>query len=302
MNIDYTEAYRLLYLVRHTEEEIGRRYHIDDPMRCPTHLSIGQETSAVGLAMALRPGDQVYSYHRCHAHYLAKGGNLTAMLAELYGKATGCSGGWGGSMHLVDAQASFTEASTSVGNSVSLAVGAALAFKLDGSGRVAVACCGDSTVETGQFWEAANFAALHQLPMMFFCENNTYSTSTPINQRQPASPVFRRVQGFMWSRQVEDREIDDVWQAAKECREAGPGFLEVGTYRFREHVGPNYDWDVGYRTESEVREHMAHDPIMAVRAKMKEEDVAAIEDQIQRQVLKAFEEAEAAPWPEEIIV
>lgn len=298
MSFDYLEAYRLMYRIRRTEEEIVERYHRDQQMRCPTHLSIGQEGAAVGVSMAIDPGDQMYTYHRSHAHYLAKGGALPAMIAELHGKATGCSRGWGGSMHLVDAAVNFTEACTAVGDCISLAVGAAMAFKLDGSQRVAVACSGDATVETGQFWEAVNFATLHRLPIMFICENNLYSTATPISQRQPDTPIYERLKSFMWSRRVDDDDVKEVWEAARECRAARPAFLEIGTYRYREHVGPNYDWDLGYRTEQEVLEHMARDPIPVARRKLSELEALEIEREVQQEVLAAFEHALAAPWPD----
>ena len=159
MNFDYEQAYRLMYLIRCTEEGIIERYQELEKMRGPTHLSIGQESAAVGTMMALDPNDHIYSTHRSHAHYLAKGGDLDAMIAELHGKATGCTGGWGGSMHLVDESAGMMGAMPVVGDYVSMAIGSAIAFKLDGTDRVAVAFFGDSAVETGQFWEAANYGA-----------------------------------------------------------------------------------------------------------------------------------------------
>jgi len=298
LSFDYEQAYRLMYRIRRTEEEIVERYHRDQQMRCPTHLSIGQEGAAVGVIMALNPEDQMYTYHRSHAHYLAKGGDLPAMIAELHGKATGCTRGWGGSMHLGDTAVNFQEACTAVGDCVSLGVGAAMAFKYDGSGRIAVVCSGDATVETGQFWEGVNFAAVHRLPIMFICENNLYSTATPIYERQPDSPIHERVKSFMWSKQVDDDDIEAVWEAAKECRSERPAFLEIGTYRYLEHVGPNYDWDLGYRSEEEVRAHMARDPLPVVRGKIDESAALKIESDIQDDVLAAFDHALAAPWPE----
>lgn len=302
MSFDYEQAYNMLYLIRRTEEEIVTRYHRDSLMRCPTHLSIGQEASAVGVTMALQPQDRVWAYHRCHAHYLAKGGDLDAMIAELYGKATGCAGGWGGSMHLADESVGFTEGSTAVGNCTSIATGAAFASKLEGNGRVVACFFGDATVETGQFWESVNFAALNKLPIMFICENNLYSTATPLEQRQPPSPIYSRLKEFMWSEQVKDENIEDIRDAALKCREAGPGFLEVSTYRFLAHVGPNYDWDLGYRTEAEVRDKMAQDPLGKVRAKLDEPLAIGIEKSITERVLLAFERAEDAPWPEALTV
>lgn len=286
-----------MHLIRRTEEEIVERYHRDEKMRCPTHLSIGQESAAVGVMMALDPEDHIYSTHRSHAHYLAKGGDLNAMIAELHGKSTGCTGGWGGSMHLVDEAVGMMGAMPVVGDYISMAIGSAIAFKLDGTGRVAVAFFGDSAVETGQFWEAANYASLHRLPIMFVCENNFYATSTHISQRQPPSPIFERVKGFMWSQQVNDENIEETWGAAKQCRDEHPGFLEVVTYRYREHVGPNYDWDLGYRSEAEVIEHMDQDPLPRVRSKLSEETATKIEDESNRKVAAAFYAADVAPWP-----
>jgi len=301
LSFDYEQAYRWMYLIRHTEEEIVERYHKFEQMRCPTHLSIGQEAAAVGTMMALAPEDHIYSTHRCHAHYLAKGADLNAMIAELFGKATGCTGGWGGSMHLVDESVGMMAAMPVVGDYISLAIGSAMAFKLDGSGRVAVAFFGDSAVETGQFWEAANYAALHRLPIMFVCENNQYATATHVSQRQPPGQIFERVQPFMWSTRVEDNDIASVFEAAKKCRSANPGFLEIETYRYREHVGPNYDWDLGYRTEAEVVERMTQDPLPEVRSKISEKQATEIETEVKRKVAAAFDAADAAPWPEAIL-
>jgi len=300
LKFDYEKAYRLMYLIRCTEEGIIERYQKFEKMRCPTHLSIGQEAAAVGTMMALGPDDHIYSTHRSHAHYLAKGGDLDAMIAELHGKATGCTGGWGGSMHLVDEAVGMMGAMPVVGDYISMAIGSAIAFKLDGTGRVAVAFFGDSAVETGQFWEAANYASLHRLPIMFICENNLYATATHISERQPPGPIFERVKGFMWSQQVDDEDIAAVWEAAKQCRDEQPGFLEVGTYRYREHVGPNFDWDLGYRSEAEVLEHMDRDPLAAVRSKVSKKKAVSIEEESKRMVIAAFDAADIAPWPEAI--
>ena len=288
-----------MYLVRRTEEEIAERYQRDQLMKCPTHLSIGQEAATVGVMMALRSDDHVYSCHRSHAHYLAKGGDLVAMIGELHGKATGCAGGWGGSMHLTDESVGFMGASPVVGDGISLAVGSAMAFKLEDNQRVAVAFFGDAALETGQFWEAANFSALHQLPVLFVCENNLYATATHISQRQPPTPIHERVKGFMWSTLVDDNDVADVHKAAEACRNAHPGFLEISTYRYREHVGPNYDWDEGFRTKQEVLSHMERDPLEFVKGKLDSGQVLMIEREIQQRVQHAFEEAIAAPWPKE---
>ena len=204
-------------------------------------------------------------------------------------------------MHLMDETAGMMAAMPVVGDYISVAIGSAMAFKLDRSGRVAVAFFGDSAVETGQFWEAANFAALHRLPIMFVCENNQYATATHISQRQPPGQIFERVQPFMWSTYVEDNDIAAVFEAARQCRAANPGFLEIETYRYREHVGPNYDWDLGYRSKAEVVDRMTKDPLSVIRGKLSEIRAIEIEEEANHRVAEAFEAADAAPWPGAIL-
>jgi len=200
-------------------------------------------------------------------------------------------------MHLTDESVGFMGATPVVGDGISMAVGSAMAFKLRGTDDVAVAFFGDAAVETGQFWEAANFSALHQLPVLFICENNMYATATHICERQPATPIFERVKGFMSSSLVSDDDVANVYAAAESCRNSGPGFLEISTYRFREHVGPNYDWDEGFRTKEEVMSHMERDPLDFVKNKLKGQQVSTIESDTQQLVQQAFKQAIAAPWP-----
>ena len=203
-------------------------------------------------------------------------------------------------MHLIDESVGFMGAMPVVGDYVSMAIGSAIAFKLDGSQRMAIAFFGDSTVETGQFWEAANFAALHRLPIMFVCENNQYATATHIDKRQPAGPIHERVSTFMPSYWVEDHELEKVFLAAENCRATAPALLEISTYRFRAHVGPDQDWGLGFRDKEEVLQHMANDTVLAARKKLSDADADGIEQEINSRVLAAFEDALSAPWPEAI--
>ena len=159
---------------RRIEEEIARRY-ADQEMRCPVHLSVGQEGVSAGVCLALGRKDQIVSTHRAHAHYLSKGGDLKAMLAEFHGKASGCCGGRGGSMHIFDVPAGVLLSLPIVGSGIPVATGAALAMKQRGEPHVAIAFLGDAAVEEGVFHEAANFAAVHSLPVVFVCENNLFS-------------------------------------------------------------------------------------------------------------------------------
>ena len=173
-----------LVRLRVVEESIVALYP-EQEMRCPTHFSIGQEAVAVGVCAHLRREDQAISAHRSHAHYLAKGGDLRRMFAELYGKVTGCARGKGGSMHLVDLQVGFLGCVPIVGSTIPIGVGAAFGAQLRGEDRITAVFFGDGAAETGVFHESLNFACLHALPVLFVCENNLYSVNTPLAPRQP---------------------------------------------------------------------------------------------------------------------
>jgi len=258
--------YRKLLLIRQTEEKIAEKYQ-EREMRCPVHLSIGQEAVAVGVCDNLKKEDIVYSNHRCHAHYLAKGGNLNRMIAEIYGKETGCAKGRGGSMHLIDLEAGFWGATPIVGNSVPVAVGTAFANKLKNNKKITAVFLGDGTVETGVFHESLNFAALKKLPVLFICENNFFSVYTHLSERQPARPIYKLAQGHgMEASKHDGNNVLEVYKTAEEAIKKirtgrGPVFLEFLTYRHREHCGPNFDDDLGYRDEKEVKFWKKKDPV-----------------------------------------
>jgi TPP-dependent pyruvate/acetoin dehydrogenase alpha subunit len=295
--------------IRRTEETLAELYPAGE-MRTPTHFSIGQEAVAVGVCAALAREDAIYSGHRCHAHYLAKGGDLDAMVAELYGKETGCARGRGGSVHLSDPAAGVLASSAILGQTTAVAVGTALAFAMDGLPRVAACFFGDGTVEEGIFHEALNFAVVKKVPVLFVCENNGYSTHTPLAVRQPAGiAIHARAAGYgMPARMVDGNDVFAVYDAARDavagCRAgAGPAFLECTTYRWREHVGPLWDWDRGYRTKAEVDAWIARCPIERATARLVAEgactstDVEAMARAAQVEVDRAVAAAKAAPFP-----
>ena len=253
--------------IRMLGEKIADIYP-EQEMRCPVHLCIGQEAIAVGVCANLSLNDYVLSNHRSHAHYLAKGGNLRAMLAEIYGKETGCCKGKGGSMHLVDISAGFLGAVPIVASSIPIAVGVAFGSMMRSEKRVTTVFFGDGAVEEGVFHESINFAVLKNLPVVFICENNMYSVYSPLSVRQPAGrEIFKLAAGHgIDSYQGDGNNVMEVYKMAERAiRKArhgnGPTFLEFKTYRWREHCGPNYDNDLGYRTESEFKEWKQHWPV-----------------------------------------
>ena len=295
--------------IRFVEQEIARRYS-EGKMRCPTHLSVGQEAVAAAVGLSLRRDDLAVSGHRAHAHYLGKGGNLRAMLAEIYGRADGCSRGKGGSMHLTDHAAGFVGSTAIVAGTVPVGVGLALGMKLKRKDQVSCVFHGDAVVEAGVFFESVNFAVLKKLPVLFICENNLYSVYSPLSVRQPQGrSIAKLVAGL--GIEVGSGDGNDVAQVYAMTREAianmraggGPKFLEFSTYRWLEHCGPNYDNDLGYRTEAEFLEWKAKEPIgrwegsLVSRGVMSDADVQKMQADIEREVAAAFGFAEESPFP-----
>jgi TPP-dependent pyruvate/acetoin dehydrogenase alpha subunit len=310
MTTDFRESLlRDMVRIRRVEETLAELYPAGE-MRTPTHFSIGQEAVAVGVCGALRPDDVVYSGHRCHAHYLAKGGDLHGMVAELYGRETGCARGRGGSVHLNDPDVGVIASSAILGQTMAVAVGTALAFTMDGRDQLAVTFFGDGTVEEGIFHETLNFAVMRRAPVLFVCENNGFSTHTRLEVRQPASvSIHARAASYgMPSRLVDGNDVFAVHAAAREAVAharggAGPFFLECTTYRWREHVGPQWDYDKGYRTKAEVDAWIARCPIRRASERLLSEGVttperiAAMGRASQIEVDEAVAAARAASFP-----
>lgn len=297
-----TKAHQLLYSmlrIRRVEEALADRYP-EQEMRCPMHLCIGQEAIAVGVCDALRRTDKIFSNHRAHGHYLAKGGNLNAMVAELYGRATGCCGGRGGSMHLIDIEAGFMGATPIVGGTVPIAVGAAWAAFLKGAEDITVVFFGDGCFEEGVVHESLNFAALHKLPIVFVCENNDFSVYTHRNERQPNRPLFRIAEAHGMVARVADGNDVELVQAlagsAVEYARAGhgPQFLEFDTYRWREHCGPDFDDHLSYRSTEEIEAGLSGCPIARYQRILEkmgafdESRSVAMEEQIRQEISGAF--------------
>lgn len=303
------DLYVTMRRIRRAEETIAALYP-EQEIRCPTHLSIGQEAGAAGVCVALRATDTAVSTHRCHAHYIAKGGDLRGMFAELYGRATGCCGGKGGSMHLTAPEVGMLGASAIVGGSVPLALGTALAARMAGTDEVAVAFFGDAAMEQGVTHESLALAALRRLPVLFVCENNLYATSTPLRTRQAGSDMASRAAGHWLPGVIVDgNDVVAVYRAARTAAERarrgqGPTLIEVKTYRFREHVGPNYDTDLGYRTQAELDHWMAREPVGTLARRLERAGVlpaarrAALDARVEADIADAVAFAKSSPFPE----
>ncbi len=296
--------------IRLTEETIGRLVE-EGLARTPCHLAIGQEAIAVGIPVWLRSGDRVFGGHRSHSHILAMGGDIFGLIAEILGKESGVSRGMGGSMHLHAPSVGFHGCVPLVGATIPIAVGAALAARMDGKGAIAVSFFGDGAAEEGVFHESLNLAATQRLPILFVCENNLFSSHLDILLRQPSDRIAR----FADAHAIRSLTVDgnDVLAVAAAARSLaaharsgnGPAFLEAVTYRHRGHVGPKEDIDVGVRrTMTELNKWKLRDPItrlaegMMATGLIDEHRLDSLRENIGRKVADARARAEAAPYPD----
>jgi TPP-dependent pyruvate/acetoin dehydrogenase alpha subunit len=319
----YEPLYRSLYRIRRLEEEVARVYPTDK-IKSPVHLSIGQEAVSVAVCAALVPQDVVFGTYRGHALYLAKGGDMKRMVAELYGKATGCTKGKGGSMHLIAPEQGMMGASAVVGTTIANAIGYAYALRyrrpsvghassvpdlrrvenLPHSQRIVASFFGDGATEEGVFAESLNFAVLKRLPILFICENNRYAIHTHqrLRQGRPALCERARAHGVP----AERLEGNDMLHLCGRARNVvaqvrageGPWFLEVLTYRWKEHVGPNEDYHLGYRTKKEAEPWIGSDPVRQLAAALDPDTRARLEIEVDEEIAAAFAFAEASPFPD----
>ena len=302
--------YHEMLRIRMASEKLIELYN-NGQIDAPVHLSIGQEAVAVGVMAALTPQDKIVSTHRCHAHYLAKGGDLKKMMAEILGKATGCCHGRGGTMHLFDDSAGHVISAPLVGASIAFAVGIAMSSKMKGESKIAVAFFGDGAVEEGVFWESVNFASVFKLPVLFVCENNLYATHSPILRRQPYEEIVSRVKPHN-IRTFYINNGNDVLMVLKAAREAvsetrkfKPCLIEACTYRLREHWGPGEDWHLGYRTIEEGDEWLAKCPFKQLRkvfdksGNLSQLDIDDMEEMIKKEIDAAVKFALESPAPPE---
>ena len=296
--------YYSLYRIRRVEEEIADIYPTDK-IKSPVHLSIGQEAVSVAVCDVLNRDDIVFGTYRGHALYLAKGGDLKGMIAELYGKIDGCAKGKGGSMHLVDIDNGIMGTSAIVATTIPDAVGYAYALKYQRKDSIVVSFFGDGAVEEGVFYESINFAALKHLPIIFICENNSYAIHTHQLKRQSVANICERVVSFgIKAERINDNDVlslrERISSNIESLRngETGPLFFECMTYRWREHVGPNEDFSLGYRTREEAESWIQNDQVESIGKMLETEQQTKIEKEVEEEIREAFAFAEKSPFPE----
>ena len=267
----YKRIYSLQKKIRYVEEKISLNYK-DYLMRCPTHLSIGQESVASASGLALNKKDIAISYHRSHAHYLAKGGSAKKLFAELHGYEEGCSKGIGGSMHLIDLKNNFYGSTAIVSNSIPIGVGLAYSLKINKQKNLVCIYVGDAALEEGVFYESLNFCVIKKLPVVFVCENNFYSVYTHIKDRQPQHrKLFKLAQALgAKSNKFNQDNPYNLYMKFKNIfhkvrKNPYPHFIEIETYRYLEHCGPNDDTHLGYRTDKELKHWKKKDPLIFSR-------------------------------------
>jgi TPP-dependent pyruvate/acetoin dehydrogenase alpha subunit len=283
--------------------------YLENEMKTPVHLCIGQEAVPVGVCAHLGPQDYLSSNHRGHGHYLAKGGNLKALVAELYGKKTGCSKGRGGSMHLVDVAIGHYGSSSIVGGGIPIGTGLGLAIKMQGDDRVSAVFFGDGAADEGVLYESINFAVLKKLPVLFVLENNQYSVCSPASARQAGELVFHAMPPeLLLTRKVDGNDVLAVYAAAGEAVSRaraglGPALLECQTYRILGHAGCEAQDASGYRSLEEVAYWRERCPVANFQQALLDagmitrQDVEVFEQRIEAELDEAFTAAQRDPLP-----
>jgi len=301
--------YVTMLRIRKFEERVADLI-LSGEIKCPCHLYIGQEAVATGICSALRRDDYVFSTHRSHGHYIAKGGNIKALMAELYTRATGCSRGRGGSMHLASPDMGLLGSSAIVAGTIPLAVGAALSFSIQKKNSISVAFFGDGAAGEGVWYESLNFASLKTLPVIFVCENNLYSTHMPISACLANIQIYKKAEMFdMPGIRVDGNNVLEVYQEARKAIEAactgkGPTLIECMTYRWRGHVGPSDDLDKELRSKEELDYWTKRCPIkmfeefLFKRGILSESDKIRIYADIEKEIEEAIAFAKESPYPD----
>ena len=308
-NLEHSK--RLLFSmlrIRLLQERIECLY-MDDQMKTPIHLCIGQEAIAVGVCAAMETDDYISSNHRSHGHYLAKGGNLRALVAELHCKKTGCSGGFGGSMHVIDTSVGHLGSSSIVGGGIPLGTGMALASKMRKDDRVSVVFFGDGAADEGVLYESINFAMLKKLPVVYILENNKWAVCSPVSTRQSGKNIFHKSdQSLLMTADIDGNDVVEVYKTARLAVDRarngeGPSFIECDTYRILGHAGCRQQDPGTYRENSELEYWLKKCPLKTYREKLVqtdpllEQEIERWEVEINQEIDDAFEYADNSPLP-----
>lgn len=305
------ELYRTMLRIRYCEESFVQPI-LNSEVRCPVHLCTGQEAVAAGVCAALTKDDYIFGNHRSHGHYLAKGGGMRELAAEIYGRETGCSRGRGGSMHLIDPGVGMLGSAPIVAGTISLALGAALASSIRKDRRVTVSFFGDGATGEGVLCESLNYAALKRLPLIFACENNLYSTHLPINEIRVSNRIFEI--GIPFGEQsfrVDGNDVLKVYAQTKKavdlCRKGkGPVFLEFLTYRMHGHVGPDDNIQgthTDIRPKKEIERWRKKDPIKQLEQLLLKKKILTLDgmdkirSNVKQEVVDAHTFARNSPFP-----
>lgn len=294
--------YQKLYLIRESEIFISKTYH-KDKIKSPVHLSIGQECIAVAICENLMQKDFVSNTYRSHATFLAKGGSLKSFFAELYGKETGCAGGRGGSMHLVNIKKGIIGTSAVVGSTIPIAAGYALKEKIKKSKNIIVCIFGDGATEEGCFYETLNFASLFSLPILFVCENNGLAINTNLKKRWSKNNLIDKVETFgIKAKKISSDDVIKIYKDTKKIIKKvrslkKPFFIEIECLREFEHVGPTNDMNKSYRDKRYSKKFSRNLFENNLFKKIKFEEKKVIENNVNREIKKAVNFAEKSKFP-----
>ena len=305
--IDALRIYRIMRQIRRTEEELIARYHLGDEMRCPMHFCIGQESTPAALSLLVRKSDVMMSHYRSHGYYLGKGGSLTAMIAEFHGKATGSNSGLAGSMELGSHEYNFCSGAI-VGGTLGIPLGTAFAQRYRGTDDISISVFGDGSFDEGVLYELMNLAALYRLPLLLICENNKYAAHTALSARLAFPALLPKVEAMGISGEtVDGYDLVRLFEALRMAVDAiragsGPRFIEVMTYRFCGHVGPESEDYLHYRSAEEIADWQSRDPLARLRADLTADpatrsETTQIEGEIEAEIAAAMDAAKDAPFP-----
>ena len=302
--------YRQMLRLRSTEKALIDEYHPADEMRCPIHFCIGQEAVPAALSLLAGRQDLLFSHHRSHGYYFAKGAPMRELFAEIYGKETGANGGRAGSQDISHTDSGFYSGAILAG-AVGIAVGAAFGFKYRKSTQISISGFGEGATDEGAFWEAMNYAGKQQLPILFVIENNRYATFSDQLKRQAADNICERVRTFgVRATRIFGNDVIKVYdtlsaeiEALREGR--GPALVEAYTYRWNSHVGPEDDGINGYRTVEEMDFWKTNCPISLLEAQLRQapywsdEIKARMAAEIRAEIEASFQFAKDSPFPKD---